>query len=276
MASAAVHLPAGVWVLGFVSLLMDISSEMIHSLLPMFLVGTLGVSVLAVGIIEGIAESTALIAKVFSGALSDYLGRRKGLAVLGYAMGAFTKPLSRWPAASVPWSRRASSTASARASAARRATRCSPTSRRPRSAARRSGCASRWTRSGAFVGPLLAIALMLAVGRRLPRRVLGRGRARGAGGGCCWWSASASPRVPPPSRRGEPDPPRSPGAAGRRLLAGRRHRRDLHAGPLQRGLPGPARAAGRHRRGLGAAGDGRDEPRLRRQPPTPSASSRTR
>ncbi|MBI5257777.1 MAG: MFS transporter [Burkholderiales bacterium] len=86
-------LPAGVWVLGFVSLLMDISSEMIHSLLPLFLVGTLGVSVLAVGVIEGIAEATALIVKVFSGALSDHLGRRKGLALVGYAMGAFTKPV---------------------------------------------------------------------------------------------------------------------------------------------------------------------------------------
>lgn len=72
---------------------MDISSEMIHSLLPMFLVGTLGVSVLAVGLIEGLAESTALICKVFSGALSDYLGKRKGLAVLGYAMGALAKPV---------------------------------------------------------------------------------------------------------------------------------------------------------------------------------------
>ena len=76
------RLPAAVWVLGFVSLLMDVSSEMIHSLLPLFLVGTLGVSVLAVGLIEGLAEATALISKVFSGALSDYLGRRKGLAVL--------------------------------------------------------------------------------------------------------------------------------------------------------------------------------------------------
>ncbi|MFZ5550149.1 MAG: MFS transporter [Pseudomonadota bacterium] len=86
------RIPAGVWVLGFVSMLMDISSEMIHSLLPLFLVGTLGVSMLAVGVIEGIAEATALISKVFSGALSDYLGRRKGLALLGYAMGAVTKP----------------------------------------------------------------------------------------------------------------------------------------------------------------------------------------
>lgn len=92
-ATTPLRLPRGVWVLGFVSLLMDISSEMIHSLLPLFLVGTLGVSVLAVGLIEGLAESTALITKVFSGALSDYLGRRKGLAVLGYALGALTKPV---------------------------------------------------------------------------------------------------------------------------------------------------------------------------------------
>ncbi len=87
------QIPAGIWVLGLVSMLMDISSEMVHSLLPMFMVTTLGTSVLVVGLIEGLAESTALIVKVFSGALSDYLGRRKGLAVLGYAMGALSKPL---------------------------------------------------------------------------------------------------------------------------------------------------------------------------------------
>lgn len=87
------RIPPGIWVLGFVSMLMDISSEMIHSLLPLFMVGTLGASALTVGVIEGLAESTALIVKVFSGALSDYLGKRKGLAVLGYALGALTKPL---------------------------------------------------------------------------------------------------------------------------------------------------------------------------------------
>ena len=79
--------------LGFVSMLMDISSEMVHSLLPMFMVGVLGASALTVGIVEGLAESTALIVKVFSGALSDYLGKRKGLALFGYALGALTKPL---------------------------------------------------------------------------------------------------------------------------------------------------------------------------------------
>jgi MFS family permease len=87
------RIPTGIWVLGFVSMLMDISSEMIHSLLPMFLMGALGASAFAVGIIEGLAESTALIVKVFSGVLSDYIGKRKGLAVFGYALGACAKPL---------------------------------------------------------------------------------------------------------------------------------------------------------------------------------------
>ncbi len=87
------QIPSGVWVLGFVSLLMDISSEMVHALLPMFMVTVLGTSVFVVGVIEGLAEATALIVKVFSGALSDYLGKRKGLAVFGYALGALTKPV---------------------------------------------------------------------------------------------------------------------------------------------------------------------------------------
>lgn len=91
--TALSKIPAGVWALGFVSMLMDISSEMIHSLLPLFMVGVLGASALTVGLIEGMAEATALIVKVFSGVLSDYLGKRKGLAVLGYSLGALTKPL---------------------------------------------------------------------------------------------------------------------------------------------------------------------------------------
>ena len=87
------RLPAGIWVLGFVSLLMDISSEMIHALLPLFLVGSLGMSVAVVGLLEGLAEATALILKVFSGVISDRFGKRKPLAVLGYGLGAVTKPL---------------------------------------------------------------------------------------------------------------------------------------------------------------------------------------
>lgn len=81
------------WALGLVSLLMDISSEMIHALLPVYLVTVLGTSALTVGIIEGIAEATASITKVFSGALSDWLGKRKLLAAIGYGLAAFTKPI---------------------------------------------------------------------------------------------------------------------------------------------------------------------------------------
>lgn len=92
-AAKVLKIPPGIWVLGMVSMLMDISSEMIHSLLPMFLTGVLGVSALTLGLIEGLAESTALIVKIFSGAMSDWLGRRKRLALLGYALGALTKPL---------------------------------------------------------------------------------------------------------------------------------------------------------------------------------------
>ena len=87
------EIPGSVWALGLVSLFMDLSSEMIHALLPLYLVGVLGASTLTVGFIEGIAEATASVTKIFSGALSDYLGRRKLLAVLGYGLAAFTKPV---------------------------------------------------------------------------------------------------------------------------------------------------------------------------------------
>ncbi len=93
IATTAQRLPASIWALGFVSLLMDISSEMVHSLLPVFMVTVLGASMWAVGLIEGAAEATALIVKVFSGVLSDYWGKRKPLAVLGYGLGAASKPL---------------------------------------------------------------------------------------------------------------------------------------------------------------------------------------
>jgi len=79
--------------MGFGSLFMDISSEMIHSLLPVFMVTVLGASMVTVGLIEGIAEATAAMLKVFSGAVSDYLGKRKPLMILGYALAAFTKPI---------------------------------------------------------------------------------------------------------------------------------------------------------------------------------------
>jgi MFS family permease len=96
------QIPGGVWALGLVSMLMDISSEMIHALLPVYLVTVLGASMVTVGFIEGIAEATASITKIFSGALSDKLGNRKVLAALGYGVAAFTKPV--FPLApSVSW-----------------------------------------------------------------------------------------------------------------------------------------------------------------------------
>ena len=87
------RIPRTIWALGFVSLFMDLSSELVHSLLPVFLVTTLGASALTVGVIEGIAESTAMLVKIFSGAISDFIGRRKGLMLLGYGLAALTKPL---------------------------------------------------------------------------------------------------------------------------------------------------------------------------------------
>src|SRR3954449_10629841 len=96
------EIPGGVWALGIVSLLMDVSSEMIHALLPIYLVTVLGTSMLTVGVIEGIAEATASIVKIFSGALSDWLGKRKLLVALGYGLAAFTKPV--FPlASSIGW-----------------------------------------------------------------------------------------------------------------------------------------------------------------------------
>ncbi len=86
-------IPSSVVALGFVSLFMDVSSEMIHSLLPVFLVSGLGASALSVGFIEGIAEATASITKIFSGVVSDWVGRRKPLLLLGYGMAALTKPV---------------------------------------------------------------------------------------------------------------------------------------------------------------------------------------
>jgi MFS family permease len=86
-------LPSGIWVLGLVSMFMDTSSELVHSLLPLFMTTVLGASIVTIGMLEGIAEATAAITKVFSGAISDYFGKRKLPAVLGYGLSALTKPL---------------------------------------------------------------------------------------------------------------------------------------------------------------------------------------
>jgi len=99
-ATGLTEIPRGIWALGFVSMFMDISSEMIHSLLPVFLVSVLGASATSVGFIEGAAEATAAITKIFSGAISDWYGKRKLLAVAGYGLAALTKPL--FPLATTP------------------------------------------------------------------------------------------------------------------------------------------------------------------------------
>lgn len=86
-------MPKAIWVLGFVSLFMDVSSEIVHGLLPVFLVSVLGASYTSVGLIEGLGEGTALLFKIFSGPLSDRLKNRKSLVFIGYALGALSKPL---------------------------------------------------------------------------------------------------------------------------------------------------------------------------------------
>jgi MFS family permease len=87
------RIPSSVWALGLVSLFMDFSSEMIHALLPVYLVGAMGATMAEVGVIEGVAEATASIVKIFSGAVSDWFASRKLLAILGYGLAAVTKPL---------------------------------------------------------------------------------------------------------------------------------------------------------------------------------------
>ena len=159
--AATPRLPAGIWVLGFVSLLMDISSEMIHALLPLFMVGTLGMGVALVGLLEGLAEATALILKVFSGVISDWFGRRKPLAVLGYGLGAATKPL--FALASGPGliftARLLDRVGKGIRGAPRDALVADIAPPEQRGAA--FGLRQSLDTVGAFVGPLLAVALML-------------------------------------------------------------------------------------------------------------------
>ena len=162
-------IPRGVWALGLVSLCMDVSSEMIHALLPLFLVTALGASVTLVGLLEGVAEATASITKIFSGALSDWLGKRKTLVVIGYGLAALTKPLFAI-APSVSW-----------VFAARFADRIGKGIRgAPRDAlladlapptVRGASFGLRQTLDtvGAFAGPLLAIGLMLLTNDRFAR-----------------------------------------------------------------------------------------------------------
>ena len=160
-AAARLPIPGTVWALGFVSLLMDVSSEMVHSLLPVFMVTGLGASALAVGLVEGVAEATALIVRVFSGTLSDHLGRRKPLAVLGYGLGAASKPLFAL-AVNVHWvffARFMDRIGKGIRGAPRDALIADVTSPEIRGAAY--GLRQSLDTVGAFLGPLLAVVLML-------------------------------------------------------------------------------------------------------------------
>jgi len=154
------RLPLGIWAMGFGSMLMDISSEMVHSLLPVFMVSVLGASMLTLGIVEGIAEATASIVKVFSGAISDRWGRRKPPMIFGYALSAATKPVFAL-AQSVGWvffARFADRIGKGIRGAPRDALVADIAPRELRGAA--FGLRQALDSVGAMLGPLAAIALM--------------------------------------------------------------------------------------------------------------------
>jgi len=164
---AFLALPPGIWALGFVSMFMDISSELVHSLLPIFMTTVLGTSMLTVGMVEGIAEATAAITKVFSGAISDYLGRRKLLVVLGYALSAITKPV--FPLASgIGWvfaARFADRIGKGIRGAPRDALVADLVQAPQRGTAY--GLRQALDSAGAFIGPLLAVVCMLWLANNL-------------------------------------------------------------------------------------------------------------
>lgn len=167
MRAAPAGLPRTVWALGIVSLCMDASSELVHSLLPLYLAAGLGASMTMIGIVEGVAEATAHIVKVFSGALSDRLGRRKPLLVIGYGLAALTKPV--FPlAANVEWvfgARLVDRLGKGIRGAPRDALIADVTPPALRGAAY--GLRQALDSVGAFVGPLLAIGLMLLLANDL-------------------------------------------------------------------------------------------------------------
>ncbi len=155
-------LPPSIWALGFVSLFMDVSSELIHAVLPVFVVGTLGAGAAWLGLIEGVAEATASIVKVFSGAWSDRWGKRKPLLLLGYGLAAITKPLFplAGSTATVFMARFIDRIGKGIRGAPRDALVADCTTPEQRGAAY--GLRQSLDTVGAFIGPLLAIALLFA------------------------------------------------------------------------------------------------------------------
>src|SRR5262245_27769637 len=161
MRTASRGLPAGIWALGFGSLFMDVSSELVHSLLPLFMSTVLGVSMSTIGLVEGIAEAATAVTKVFSGAVSDRLRRRKPIVVLGYALAALTKPI--FPLAnSIGWvfaARLVDRIGKGIRGAPRDALIADITPPAMRGAAY--GLRQALDSVGAFVGPLLAVVFMI-------------------------------------------------------------------------------------------------------------------
>jgi sugar phosphate permease len=161
------EIPKAVWALGFVSLLMDTSSEIVHALLPVYLVNVLGASMVTVGLLEGIAEATASITKIFSGAVSDWLGKRKWLAVIGYGLAALSKPI--FPLApSVGWlvvARFIDRIGKGIRGAPRDALIADVTPEHLRGAS--FGLRQSLDTAGAFIGPALAIGLMWLTAARV-------------------------------------------------------------------------------------------------------------
>ena len=160
MKPSVIAVPRAVWALGFVSLFMDLSSEIIHALLPLFLTTTLGVSVAVVGAIDGTAEATASITKVFSGYISDRMGKRRPLILIGYGLAALTKPLFALAgsASVVLGARFADRIGKGLRGAPRDAMVADVTP--PEIRGKAFGLRQSLDTIGAFAGPLLAIALM--------------------------------------------------------------------------------------------------------------------
>jgi MFS family permease len=159
-------IPRSIWALGFVSLLMDTSSEMIHALLPVYLVSVLGASTLTVGFIEGFGEATANVTKIFSGAISDWIGRRKLLAAMGYGLAAFSKPLfALAPNAGWIMAARLIDRVGKGVRGAPRDALIADLAPQPLRGAS-FGLRQALDTVGAFVGPLLGVALMWATGDR--------------------------------------------------------------------------------------------------------------
>jgi MFS family permease len=163
-AASAKGLPRTVWALGLTSLFMDFSSEMIHGLLPIYLTASLGMPAVALGLLEGFAEATALAVKVVSGRISDYIGRRKGLTLLGYGLAAAVKPA--FPLASTAGEFLAARVVDRLGKGLRGAPRDALIAdvTAPGLRGRAYGLRQTLDTIGAVIGPLVAVALMFASG----------------------------------------------------------------------------------------------------------------